>query len=123
MVGGEFQQIGEFAEGSSRAKVVGVRLQSLRVAGIGLQYGVPVHRSLLAVAEPVVIERRQLAQQRQFCPFIGGSFQLFFPQLGQFRVVAATRVQLGQVLVHGAIGRFKDGDLLVGANRFFEVAK
>ncbi len=121
--GRKLEQVGQFAERAARAEVVGVRLECLCVARIGLQNGVQVDCGLLAVAESVVVQHGELAQKVEFCLRVGRPFELLFAQLGQFRVVTSAGVQLGQVLGRGAARRLKDRHLFVGADGFFDIAK
>ena len=76
--GRELKQVGQLAVGSARAEVLGVGLERLHVARIHFQDSVQVHSGLLAVAQAIVVERGQLAQQRQarFC--FAGALELLF---------------------------------------------
>ena len=78
MLGGEFEQVGQLAERTARAEVFGVGLEGLGIAGIDLQDGVQVDRRLFAVAQAVLVQLGQLAQQRQARLCLGGAFELLF---------------------------------------------
>ena len=76
----------------------GIGVQCFGVAGVGLQDGVQVHRRLLAVAQPVAVQRRQLALQLEAELRLCRLFQLPFAQLGQFAEILTFQVQRRQFL-------------------------
>ena len=123
MLGGELQQICQFPERAARPEVIRVGLERHGIARIVLQDGVKVDRRLFAVAQAIVVQRRQLTQQRQLGVGVRGSFQLLLAQLGQLGEVVAAAIQLGQVLGRGASCRLDRDDLLVGSDRLFHVAE
>ena len=123
MLGGELEQIGQLAERAARAEVVGVGLERRGVAGIVLQDGVQVDRGLLLIAQPVAVERRQLAQERQPVLGIGGPFELLLAQLGQLAVVVPAEIELGQVLRRRPARLLQREDLLVGADGLLQVVE
>ena len=63
MIESEFQNVGQLAPGTTLAKMLGIVAQRIRVAGPGLQDGVQIHRGLLAITQPVAVQRRQFALQ------------------------------------------------------------
>ena len=78
MVEGEFQHIGQLAPGTALAEMLGVGVQGIGVAGLGLQDGVQIHRGLLTVTQPVAVERRQLALQLEAKRRVRRLFELSF---------------------------------------------
>ena len=109
----ELQQIGQRAPVALVAEVIGVGAERVLVLGIDLQDRVQVDRRLIAVAQAVAVQRRELAHDAHA---LGGLFdraQLALAQLGQLGVVVAGEKQLDQPGRRRAVGRLERRDLAV----------
>ena len=93
----ELEQIGERAPVALVAEVIGVGAERARVLGIQLQDRVQVDRRLIAIAQAIAVQRRELAHDADALVRLLDRAQLPLAQLGELGVVVAGEKELDQV--------------------------
>ena len=119
----ELEQVGQRRPVALLAEVVGVGGQRDLVLGLDLQHGVQVDGRLIAVAQPVAIQRGQLQHRARARRRVRDRAQLPLAQLGELRVLLAGRVELDQLLRRRSPRRLQQRDLVVDPLRLRQVVQ
>jgi hypothetical protein len=120
---GELEQIGQRRPVPLLAEVFGVSAEGQLVLGLDLQHRVQVDSGLIAIAQPIAVQRGQLQHRARPLLGIRHRAKLALAQLGQLGVLLARQVQLDKLLARGPTRRLDQRNLVVHALRLGDVVE